>query len=203
MDEWVGKSDLDQGSPAWRAARKNRIGSSDIPVIMRASPYKTRRELWEERTGRREVPDISRMRHVIRGVLAEPVARALIEKRRGLTYTTPVLFHPVHGWAVASLDGLCADHVLEIKTMSLEKHLDVREGIVPDYYVMQCQWQLLISGRQRALFASYRPEDETLYETWIIGNIEQQAEMLDAAIEFRGWVERGEEPPDEFIYMGE
>jgi len=197
--EWVDQDkSLEQGTSQWKAARRRRIGGSEIAVIMRISPYKTRYELWEEKTGRVEAEDISDKPHVRRGIDAEPIARRMLERRHQVTYMTPVLVHPHHEWAVASLDGICPDHTLEIKTMSLDKHMDVHDGIIPDYYETQVQWGLMISGKKRGLFASFRPEDGSLYEVWINEDRELQRRMLDAAIEFWNWVETDTEPDEDF-----
>jgi hypothetical protein len=68
---------------------------------------------------------------------------------------------------------------------------------------MQCQWGLWILGDGRpCLFASYRPEDGTLFWNWIKPDPVMWAEMETAAVEFWGWVERREEPPDEFVWRG-
>lgn len=194
------ESDLEQGTDAWLAARRRRIGGSDIAVIMRVSPYKTRLELWEEKTGRKSVPKIGHLPHVRRGIDAEPVARGLLETRHKVAYTTPVLVHPEFEWAVASLDGLCDDHTLEIKTMGLERHLDVRDGIVPDYYEMQVQWGLWISGLDKGLFASYRPEDGSMYETWIERDESCIEDMVKAAKQFWQWVKEDRRPEDDYKF---
>lgn len=194
------ESDLDQGTDAWLAARSKRLGGSEIAVVMRLSPYKTRLELWEEKTGRVKAESIGHLPHVRRGIDAEPVARDLLEKRHKVSYTTPVLVDEEHEWMVASLDGLCDDHTLEIKTMGLKKHLDVRDGIVPDYYEAQVQWGLMISGLKRGLFVSYRPEDGSMYEVWIERNDEWIADMRAKAIEFWGWVEADTRPPDDYEF---
>jgi putative phage-type endonuclease len=197
MEEWVVDQSLNQNTVAWRSARRRRVGGSDISVIMRISPYKTRYELWEEKTGRREVQDISRSPHVKRGVDAEPIARRMLERRHRVTYSTPVIVHRRYDWAVASVDGLCPDHVLEIKTMSLEGHLNMRDGIVPEHYRMQLLWGLECSGKKKGIIASFRPEDGSLYEVVIERDKALQAEMIQAAEEFIGWVRDGIEPPDE------
>lgn len=193
-------SDNEQGSDAWLKARRRRLGGSEIASVMRLSPYKTRLELWEEKTGKRESPSISHLPHVKRGIDAEPIARELLEKRHKVSYTTPVLLDQEHEWMAASLDGLCDDHTLEIKTMGLEKHLDVRDGIVPDYYECQVQWGLMISGLKRGLFASYRPEDGSMYEVWIDRDDVAIEGMRMAALEFWTWVIENRRPPDDFEF---
>ena len=199
MDEWTQDRTLIQGTEAWRGARTRRLGGSEIAVVLRISPYKTRRELWEEKTGRRESPDIGNLPHVMRGTLAEPIARGMLEAKRGVKYATPVLIHPEHPWAVASLDGLTHDHTLEIKTMSRVKHEDAGRGVIPEYYRTQVLWGLMIAGVERGLFASYRPEDGTLHEIWIERDREWETMALAAGAEFMEWVERDVAPPDEAL----
>jgi putative phage-type endonuclease len=200
MDEWFKDLTLQQGSDEWKAARTKRLGGSEIASVLRLSPYKTRYQLWEEKTGRKPQADISNMPHVKRGIDAEPIARKLIEGEHGVKYTTPTLIHPEYSWAVASLDGLCDGHVLEIKTMGLEKHLAVKAGEIPDYYLCQMQWQMMIAGRELALFASYRPEDGSLYTHWVVAEKSDQEMMLEEAKRFWHWVANDIEPEDDFIY---
>ena len=199
MEEWFKDMSLVQGTDAWKAARSKRLGGSEIASVLRISPYKTRRDLWKEKVGLVTPPDISSMPHVQRGIKAEPIARGLLERKYRVKYTTPTLVHPEYKWAVASLDGICSEYTLEIKTMSRDKHEDVAKGEVPDYYECQVQWGLMISGLEKGLFASYRPEDGTLHEVWIKADETRQHWMLDQAKEFMGWVERNEEPPEDFV----
>jgi putative phage-type endonuclease len=207
VNDWIGNApDTTQGSMAWMKARKRRLGGSEIASVLRLSPYKTRRELWEEKTGRRESPSIGHLPHVRRGIEAEPIARALLEERRGVKYTTPMLVHPQYPWAVASLDGLCDYHTLEIKTMAAGKHNDVKmRGEIPDYYAIQLHWGLWIAEALRlparsGLFASYRPEDGTMHEAWVQRDDNLWMAMERAAIEFWGWVETDTVPPEDFVY---
>lgn len=198
MDEWFKDESLVQGTDVWKKARTKRIGGSDIASILRISPYKTRRDLWLEKTGKKEAPDISKLPHVRRGIEAESVARSLLERKYRVKFTTPTLVHTEYKWAVSSLDGICSNYTLEIKTMGKEKHLAVKDGEVPDYYECQVQWGLMISGLTKGLFVSYRPEDGSMYEKWIDEDKDKQVEMLNAAKEFWSWVQNNTEPPEDF-----
>lgn len=202
MDDWSKDLSLEQGSDAWLSARARRLGGSEIASVLRVSPYKTRLELWEEKVGLREVKSISHLPHVRRGIDAEPIARDKIERILHTSYETPVLVDDEHDWMVASLDGICDEHTLEIKTMGESKHNDVAWGWVPEYYELQVQWGLMISGKGRGMFASYRPEDETLYWTWIYKDKEKIKDMREKAIEFWQWVEDKIQPPDDYAFKG-
>ena len=203
MSNWSKDLTLEQGTDAWLSARSRRLGGSEIASVMRLSPYKTRRELWEEKVGIRESKSISHLPHVKRGIDAEPIARDIIERTLHVKYETPVMVDTEHPWMVASLDGLCDDHTLEIKTMSESKHNDTAWGWVPEYYECQVQWGLMIAHRSRGMFASYRPEDGTLYWTWIERDKNRIQAMRKAAIEFWGWVEERIEPPEDFAWTPE
>lgn len=187
---------MDLFEDQWSVNRSKGIGGSEIAVVMGLSPYKSRVELWQEKTGLIKPKDISMMPHVRRGIEAEPVARELIEKRFRVKYTTPQLVHPRWPEIRVSLDGLCQHHVLEIKTMGEKKHLDVQKKIVPDYYQVQVQWGMMIAGKRLGLFASYRPEDETLYTTWIFEDKKLQRAMCAEALSFWRRVEQRKKPVD-------
>jgi putative phage-type endonuclease len=192
--------ELFQGTDEWLKTRAKRLGGSEIASVLRISPYKTRLELWEEKTGRREQPNISHLPHVKRGIDAEPIARGLLERKYRVKYTTPVLTDKEFPWMAASLDGICNEHTLEIKTMGREKHLDVKDGIVPDYYACQVQWGLMISNKPFGIFASYRPEDGTLYEVDVHRDEVAIQEMRQKAIEFWDWVVNDRRPPDDYTF---
>jgi putative phage-type endonuclease len=80
---------MDVTEDQWVVNRKGRIGGSEIGVVMGLSPYKSRVELWQEKTGLIKPKEISHLPHVQRGIIAEPVARELIEKKFRVRYTTP------------------------------------------------------------------------------------------------------------------
>ena len=44
---------------AWLAGRRNGIGASDAPAALGISPFKSRGDLWAEKTGLVEPPDLS------------------------------------------------------------------------------------------------------------------------------------------------
>ena len=62
---------------AWLKGRLNGIGGSDASAVVGKNPYKTNIELFEEKTGRRIVPDISEKPYVIYGKEAEQYIREL------------------------------------------------------------------------------------------------------------------------------
>lgn len=103
-------------------------------------------------------------------------------------------------WARVSLDGLCryraipcgVPWVLELKVPGWEAHDKALAGVVPDYYVPQCQWQLLVTDLYRLDYVSYSEnsrfaERDRLAVVTVWPDEAMQAELLEAAVKF--WLE--------------
>ena len=143
----------------WLAARKNGIGASEAACIVGLSPFKTNVQLWEEKTGRREAPDISDNPRVKYGTEAEEYLRALF----ALDFPEYAVMYDQFGmirnnpdlpFAFATLDGDLADKatggrgVLEIKTAEINRTGQWAEwgGQIPQHYYVQVCHQLLTTG---------------------------------------------------------
>jgi len=152
-----------QGSAAWLEDRKLGIGGSEIAIVLGLSPYKTPYQLWLEKTGLIEPEDISSLPHVMRGTLAEPVARKKLEDSLGFKLAPMV--YDQRGDVRFSSDGTNQQKgvFIEIKAMGLDAHLAAGEGgsqNVPAHYMPQVVWgfgadQLMTT----CYFVSVRPED--------------------------------------------
>jgi putative phage-type endonuclease len=199
MNRTTNDDDLIQRSPEWLAARSRRIGSSDIAVIMGSSPYKTRRQLWEEKTGRRPTEDISALPHIRRGNESETICRAILEGMFGFEYETPVVLHPRYPYLAASLDGICEGHLIEIKTMGdTDFRAAVERSVVPYHYQLQIQWQLLLAPRPIGVFCAFKPETREIARVVIRPNLPLQRSLQAHAHQFYRWVVRDTPPPDMF-----
>lgn len=182
----------------WHEKRSMGIGGSDIGVVMGDSPYKTRYQLWLEKTKKVQAEDISGKFHVQRGVMNEPVARAKYEEMSGLK------FEP-KSWSVAGREYLrCNDDgwneeykaMLEIKCMGLRPHEEAAAGVVPPHYFQQLQYNMGVAGANIGYFISYRPEDGTMHVVTIHPDLGMQAELMRAAEDF--WLNHviKDEPPE-------
>lgn len=194
----------EQRSPAWHEQRKKRLGGSEIASVMGTSPYKSRRQLWLEKTGQVEQVDISNLPHVRRGIDAEPRIQELVEAHTGRLFPPRVFVMKDAEHFACSLDGYCEKEVqsAEYKTMGLEKHKDALAGIIPDGYKDQCQWNMMVSKTRTLLFASFRPEwdgdpehdHEKLAVITVNADPVRQKELYDAAVTFWHFVTTGEDP---------
>lgn len=133
----------------WLEERKKGIGGSDAATILGLNPYKTTIELWEEKTGRREAPDISDKPYVKYGTQAEDLLRQLFALDYPQYIVTheenTIIKHPEHPFLFASLDGKLLDvatgkeGILEIKTTNILQSTQKEKwkDKIPDNYYCQ------------------------------------------------------------------
>lgn len=81
--------DLEQNTEAWLEWRSHGIGASDVPTIQGNSPWKTPYQLWQEKTGLVEAPDLSGNPNVQRGNNFEEEANSCFEEKYGV-FALPV-----------------------------------------------------------------------------------------------------------------
>ncbi|MFN3904877.1 MAG: YqaJ viral recombinase family protein [Acinetobacter junii] len=151
------------------AGRKKGIGGSDVAAILGFSPYKSPYQLWLDKTGRSERKE-SQNESAHFGNLLEDVVAKEFSRRSGMKVqrVTQQLFLEEHPWALGNIDravinpeisgnvrfkdgALTTDQLLECKTASeYMSKLFGEEGSdqVPDYYLTQCLWYLMITGCQ-------------------------------------------------------
>jgi len=140
-----------QGETAWLNWRAEGISATDIPVILGFSPYKTPRELWMEKTGKQNPPDLSGNPNIQRGHRLEDAARQFAEE----AYDEVLL--PIcaecSDWPIlrASLDGFSSEgEPFEFKAPSQKVFDEVlANGIEsPTYrmYEMQVKVQAVVVG---------------------------------------------------------
>lgn len=145
--------DMEQGSPEWHALRKTKITATDASVIMGASHWKTRIQLYyEKKSNDAPMPPNERMQ---RGIDLEPVARDLFNLKTGWDMKPAVL---VKDWMMASLDGRDENIgcILEIKCPGEKDHvIALCDGKVPDHYYPQVQHQIYIAGVMMSYYFSF------------------------------------------------
>lgn len=139
----------------WLEWRRSGIGSSDAPIIMKVSPWKTPFQLWEEKIhGKAEQTENSAMK---RGKDLEETARRAFEKEMGCEVFARNVEHPIHSWMRASLDGICMLQTVavEIKCPNKDDHLMAVNGLVPQKYIPQVQHQLMVTGLPYLYYYSF------------------------------------------------
>jgi putative phage-type endonuclease len=146
---------LEQNTEEWLEFRKTKIGSSDAPIIMGESPWKTPQQLWEEKMGLKESSYENAAMQ--RGKQLEAQARKAFEQETGLVVWPNVIIHPKYEFIIASLDGITMDGqaAVEIKCLGEKTHQMALSGKIPKYYQIQMQHQLAVTGLQEMFYFSY------------------------------------------------
>lgn len=146
---------LEQNTEEWLEFRKTKIGSSEAPIIMGESPWKTPEQLWEEKMGLKESSYENAAMQ--RGKQLEAQARKAFEQETGLVVWPNVLIHPEHEFIIASLDGITMDGqaAVEIKCSGEKTHQMALSGEIPKHYQVQMQHQLAGTGLQEMFYFSF------------------------------------------------
>lgn len=183
---------MQQNSDSWTQWRKKGIGSSDAPVIMGTSPWKTPLQLWEEKLGLTK--GFQGNFATQRGHELEPKARAAFELEMGHDFPPILAEHMNFPFIRASLDGFCKelDAILEIKCPGKDDHDLAKSGKVPEKYWPQIQHQLLVTGASKCYYYSYDGESGVKVE--VLPDTQYCEKLLKAEIEFWDLVENKIQP---------
>lgn len=141
-----------QGTPEWKAARKQGIGGSDAAAAIGVDQYRSPHALWLEKTGQSE--NFEGNWYTDRGLALEPVIRKHYSEKFGREVRVPehILQHPEHKFMLCSLDGFSDDgRIAEFKTATHYRGWGV-DGTdqIPHNYLVQVQHNLAVTGAQFA-----------------------------------------------------
>lgn len=161
----------------WLNWRRQGIGSSDAPVIMQVSPWKTPHQLWQEKLyGISAQLDNSSMK---RGRDLEEKARQEFEKTIGTLVAPANMEHPKFNWMRASLDGIdvTGKIMVEIKCPNQEDHFVALNNKVPEKYWPQLQHQMEVVGSSEMFYFSFDGKNGAVVE------IKRDQSYIDSLIE--------------------
>lgn len=170
---------LMQGSGLWHQHRQSHFNASDASAMMGASKYRTRAELIREKaTGITAEVSEQQQRLYDRGHEAEALIRQQIEQQIGEDLYSTTMSAKVDGLPLsASLDGqtLTEETILECKLWNEDLAAQVRAGELAPHYYWQLEQQLLVSGAERAIFATGDGDErlETMEYRAVPGRAEQ------------------------------
>lgn len=182
-----------------RAERRFYIGSSDAAAACGVDPYKSRLQLWLEKTGRVEPEDISRRDPVHFGNLLEPLVAQEYARRHNLDpqELQPGTTTEIRGHQAANVDYYARGVILECKTAGAFAWRAWRDQIPPNYR-MQVEHQMIVLDRQRAILAvligGQDFQDFEISRSAELSDLVQQRED-----EFWTMVERDTAPPVESL----
>lgn len=161
----------------WLEWRRQGIGSSDAPVIMQVSPWKTRHQLWQEKmygdSVQQDNPSMKRGRDL------EETARQEFEKTIGTLVAPANIEHPKFNWMRASLDGIdvTGKILVEIKCPSQQDHFVAVNKKVPEKYWPQLQHQMEVVGASEMFYFSFNGKEGAIVE------IKRDQNYIDSLVE--------------------
>lgn len=160
--------DLIQGTPAWDQFRLTHYGASEAAAMLGLSPNVKRSELLRmKHTGDAKVFSAWVQENILdHGHVVEAMARPVVEQIVGAD------LYPVvrsAGKISASCDGLTLDETIawEHKQWNEESAALVRQGIVPEHHMPQCQQVLMITKAEKLIFVVSDGTDENLAFCWV------------------------------------
>ena len=150
-----------QGTKEWLDFRKLHITATDAVIVMGASHWKTRIQLYQEKICEKHLTFVNAAMQ--RGIDLEPVARSLYTIQTGIEVEPKVI---VKDWAMASVDGIsvCGKHLVEIKCPGQKDHALALEGKVPVHYYPQLQHQMWVCDLDKMHYFSFDGMDGVLIE---------------------------------------
>lgn len=186
-----------QGSEPWLKWRNQGIGASDLPIIMGTSRYKTPLKLWNEKCGYVDEPPPNMAMQY--GKDREPIARHWLNVNLGLNLEPICVEDEENSVFRASLDGydLERETVVEIKS-PLNKDTIEQARLnqhIPEEYVDQNNWQIMLTGAKRAIIAIWDEENQCCITIENFCMPERQKEMRERAHQFWHQVVIGQPPP--------
>ncbi len=144
------------------AARLKFVTGSDSAVICGLSPFKTKLQLWQEKTGRVVAEDIGHLSHIKFGNFFERGVADWFEADSGkkIDFDNPLqgklLVHPSIGFMAGTLDYriLNENAILECKTaLSDDAWGESGTDAIPPYYLMQVAHYCAVGNFDRAYIA--------------------------------------------------
>lgn len=144
----------------WLAARRNGIGSSDVPAILDVAKPRTPTHVYLDKVG--ELPDDAGEAAFWGTVHEEPVARHWAMRNRSVIRRVGLVAHERHPWMMTTLDRRVTECplsedtripcALEVKTRSAFKSAQWHAG-PPDDVLAQMLWQIAVCGYEHMHYA--------------------------------------------------
>jgi putative phage-type endonuclease len=193
---------LEPGTDEWLAARRRRIGGSEIAAVLGISPYESRFSLWHRKRG--DVDPVEVTEPMLWGTLLEPTVAARFDTLHPEWFvrTTPAFVHPERDYQTAAPDRLLfatrrarrPRAIYEGKTARMaDEWGEPGTDEVPPHYRAQCLWYLDCLGLDECHVAVLIGGSE--YREYLVRHDQAEAELMrKAAAEFVASLDTGPRP---------
>lgn len=200
---------LKQNSPEWHEFRKERIGASDIPVLMGHSPYVTPIQLYLQKKGQRSKATTWAMAQGHKH--EDRMAKTLFE-RKGIATVPVVATHSRHDWLMASFDGIDIDRTVlaEFKYNSQKNHEHATTHDKPCLaHWLQMQAQMMVAEIDRSYYVSFNEKLHDTYICEVYADVIEQKRIYREAKAFKKRLDDNKPPPspvedrqdETFVYL--
>lgn len=181
----------------WLEARALGIGGSDAAVIMGMNPYKSPYQLWLEKTGQAEAPDLSHVQAVYWGSKNEANIADWFQETTGKKVRKlGTLQSRSHPFMLANVDrAVIGENAgLEIKTAGVSQYRKWKDDEIPDAYYCQCLHYMAVTGSDYWYIAVLLGGNEAKWKR-IERNEEDIQHLIMAETDFWKLVETKTPPP--------
>lgn len=181
----------------WLKTRGLGIGGSDAAVIMGLNSYKSPYQLWMEKTGQAEAPDLSGNQRIYWGVKNEPnVADWFMEDTGKKVKRLGTLQSREYPFMLANVDRtiIGENAGLEIKTAGVSQAKKWKGDEIPDAYYCQCLHYLAVTGADRWYIAVLIGGNDAIYKV-VERNEDDIKALIEAEADFWHLVETNTPPP--------
>ena len=181
----------------WLKTRDLGIGGSDAAVIMGLNSYKSPYQLWMEKTGQAEAPDLSHVQAVYWGSKNEANVADWFQETTGKkARKLGTLRSRAHPFMLANVDRavMGEEAGLEIKTAGVSQAKKWKGDEIPDAYYCQCLHYLAVTGADRWYIAVLIGGNDAIYKV-VERNDDDIKALIEAEADFWHLVETKTPPP--------
>ncbi|MFK8242842.1 MULTISPECIES: lambda-exonuclease family protein [unclassified Facklamia] len=162
----------------WLTIRSKGIGGSDVGTLLGLNPFKSKYQLWLEKTGQLEAPDIGSNVAVQIGNELENLVARLFMQETGLQVQkdNKTYFHKDYPFLLANIDRKIIGQkaLLECKTTSAFNKAQWEDDEIPASYIMQVQHYLNVLDYDKAYIAVIIGNHDFIWK-----EIERDQELID------------------------
>ena len=170
------------GREKWLELRKQGLGGSDAGVVIGLNPWKSKFQLWMEKTGQADFePSPESLERMEWGNRLEPVVADWFETATGKKLRRCGMIRSnEHPWMFADVDRLVVGEnaIVEIKTTSMYNRAEWEDDKVPPSYVIQGLHYLAVGGYDKCYFVCLLGGQQA-----VIREMERDDEEIAALIE--------------------
>lgn len=185
----------------WRQYRTLGIGGSDAAAVCGVSPWKTARDLYEEKMNHLTSSEDGWVAKEIGKRLEELVVQIFMKQTRLKPYAVRKMFrHPLYPFMNANVDFFVeldgGIYIIECKT-TFSYHMDEWEnGKVPRHYELQGRHYMAVTNVQGVIFLCLHGNSEdTFIERRLDRDLDQEGELIEQEAYFWNQCVQMGQPP--------